>query len=120
MEELITVRHFLSDLCADDGAALASKADAKDEESKGLSEEQIRYILEDFSPGLIRKMCREGSQDDQYLEVCGGVLEGFLNLLLIELRRGHFNQDFLIACRQMFDFDCTLHKFNFQIPDETL
>ena len=64
MEELITVRRFLSDLCADDGAALASKADAKDEESTGLSEEQIRYILEDFSPGLIRKMCREGSQDD--------------------------------------------------------
>jgi hypothetical protein len=65
-------------------------------------------------------MCREKSTDHQYLEVCGGVLEGFLNLLLIELRRGHFNQDFLIACRQMFDFDCTLHKFNFQIPDETL
>ena len=40
--------------------------------------------------------------------------------MLIELRRGHFNQDFLIACRQMFDFDCTLHKLNFQIPDETL
>jgi len=52
--------------------------------------------------------------------VCGAVLEGFLNLMLQELRAGHFNQDFLFACRQMFDYDCMLHKFNFQIPDEAL
>lgn len=94
--------------------------------------EQIRYLLEDFSPGLIRKMCRERSRDDQvsctsmtsyliqYLDVCGGVLEDFLNLMLLELRAGHFNQEFLFACRQMFDFECTLHKANFQIPEETL
>jgi hypothetical protein len=40
--------------------------------------------------------------------------------MLVELRRGHFSQDFLLACRQMFDFDSTLHRCNFQIPNETL
>ena len=60
---------------------------------------------------MIRRMCRERSKDDQvsynlvnisfvqYLEVCGGVLQGFLDLLLVEIRRGHFNQEFLFACR---------------------
>jgi hypothetical protein len=52
--------------------------------------------------------------------VCGGVLEAFLNLLLAELRAGYFNQDFLLACRQIFDYDCMLHKYNFQIADEAL
>jgi hypothetical protein len=52
--------------------------------------------------------------------VCGAVLEGFLDLMLLELRAGHFNQDFLFACRQIFDYDCMLHKFNFQIPEEAL
>ena len=47
-------------------------------------------------------------------------MEGFSNLLLVELRRGHFNQDFLVACRAMFDYDCLLHKFNFQIPEKDL
>lgn len=56
----------------------------------------------------------------QYLGVCGAVLEGFLNLMLQELQGGYFNQDFLFACRQMFDYDCMLHKFNFQVPEETL
>ena len=40
--------------------------------------------------------------------------------MLVELKRGRFNQDFLFACRQLFDYDCTLHKVNFQIPEETL
>ena len=48
------------------------------------------------------------------------MLEGFLNLLLVELRRGHFSIDFLMACRHVFDYDCFLHKLNFQIPDEAL
>jgi len=61
MQELSTVRRFLADLCADDGAALVPKAADAEEQSKGFTEDQIRYILDDFSPGLIRKMLRERS-----------------------------------------------------------
>jgi hypothetical protein len=64
MQELSTVRHFLADLCADGGAALVPKAADAEEQSKGFTSDQLRYILEDFSPGLIKKMLRERSQDD--------------------------------------------------------
>lgn len=73
-----------------------------------------------MTPGLVKRMCRERSQHDQYLEVCGGVLEAFIDLMIAELRAGYFNQDFLLACRQIFDYDCMLHKFNFQIADSVL
>lgn len=48
------------------------------------------------------------------------MLQGFLDLLLTVLKRKHFNDELLLACRLMFDYDCNLHKCNFQIPDETL
>lgn len=99
------------------GALLA--VSTKDEEPK-VPKDLIKHVEEELAPSLIRKMCRETSKDDEYLEICGGVLEAFLDLLLVELKRGHFSQDFLFACRQMFDFDCTLHKCNFQIPSDTL
>lgn len=60
---------------------------------------QMKYVLGELAPSMIRKMCRETSKDDVYLEICGGVLEGFIDLMLVELRRGHFNQDFLMSCR---------------------
>lgn len=56
----------------------------------------------------------------QYLEACGALLEGLINLLLAALRHGHYNQEFLLACRQIFDYDCPLHRWNFQIPEATL
>jgi hypothetical protein len=48
------------------------------------------------------------------------VLEEVLNLMMCELKAGHFNQIFLFACRNILDFDCILHKHNFQIAEETL
>jgi hypothetical protein len=38
-----------------------------------------------MSPELIKKMLRERSGDDQYLAVCGGLLERYLRLMLVEL-----------------------------------
>jgi len=64
-EGLMRLRGYLGDLCADDGALLASRPDDDEEQSTGLPEEQIRYVLEDLGPGLIRKMCREKSSDHQ-------------------------------------------------------
>ena len=45
--------------------------------------------------------------------MCGGLLERYLKLMLVELKRGYYNKEFLLACRQIFDFDCVLHKLNF-------
>ena len=64
-EGLMALRGYLGDLCADDGALLASPAGDDQEQSTGLPEEQIKYVLEELGPGLIRKMCRERSRDDQ-------------------------------------------------------
>jgi len=119
-DELIAVRHFLTEMCAQGEAALSGAAAGAGEAVDEMPPDQVRYVLEELAPGLIRRMCRERSGDNQYLDVCAGVLEGFLDLMLVELKRGRFNQDFLFACRQLFDYDCTLHKANFQIPEETL
>jgi hypothetical protein len=69
------------------------------DEKQPFNQAQLRFILEDLSPGLIKRMCRERSSDPQYLEACGGLLEAFLNLLIVALKRGHFNAEFLLACR---------------------
>lgn len=65
MEELIAVRRFLSDLCANDGARLEAGAGKETEGSDGFPAEELRWLLEDAGPRLIRQMCRERSRDDQ-------------------------------------------------------
>lgn len=65
MEELIAVRRFLSDLCANDGARLEAGTGEQAEGSNGLPAEELRWLLEDAGPRLIRQMCRERSRDDQ-------------------------------------------------------
>ena len=47
-------------------------------------------------------------------------MEAFLNLLIAALKRGHYNPEFLLACRQIFDYDCALHRWNYQIPEKQL
>jgi hypothetical protein len=64
-EELVTAKRYLQDLCANHGELLKRGSASEGPDESGLPAEQIRYILEDFSPGLIRQMCRERSRDDQ-------------------------------------------------------
>lgn len=120
LEELLMITRFLQELSANHAQLLKRTPSGEEPPEGAMPLDQIRYILEDLTPGLVKKMCRERSQHDQYLEVCGGVLEALLDLMLAELRAGHFNQDFLFACRSIFDYDCLLHKFNFQIAEEAL
>ena len=56
------MRLFLTELGAGDGALLA--APAVGEEPK-VPEELIKHVEEELAPGLIRKMCRETSKDDE-------------------------------------------------------
>ena len=66
------------------------------------------------------KFCDTLKSFVQYLMICGGVLEEFLNLMLAMLKLRFFNQEVLFAIRHVFDWDCILHKLNFTIPEETL
>ena len=65
MEELNVLRRFLAELCANDGALLGPASGEPAEGAEGLPADEIRYILEDMGPGLIKKMCRERSGDEQ-------------------------------------------------------
>ena len=65
MDELNTLRRFLGELVANDGALLGPKPGEPAEGAEGLPDDEIRYILEDMGPGLIKKMCRERSGDEQ-------------------------------------------------------
>ena len=40
--------------------------------------------------------------------------------MIAALKRKHFNPEFLLACRQIFDYDCVLHRWNYQIPEKQL
>lgn len=99
MDQLVAIQRYLKEI-GQNHAQLFKRPTKADEKPEGaLPAEHIRYILEDLTPGLVKKMCRERSQNDSYLEVCGGVLEALLDLLLAELKAGYFNQGFLLACR---------------------
>ena len=73
--ELLTVARFLNDMCANDGIALEAREEEPDAEGKDTSEAtteeqpfnkaQLRFILEELSPGLVKRMCRERSSDGQ-------------------------------------------------------
>lgn len=75
--ELLTVARFLNDMCAHDGIALEPREEDPDKEAEGKDSEttvdpkqpfnkaQLRFILEDLSPGLVKRMCRERSSDVQ-------------------------------------------------------
>lgn len=72
--ELHTVAQFLNEMCANDGIALEAREeepDAGKDTSEATTEEQpftkaqLRFILEDMSPGLVKRMCRERSSDAQ-------------------------------------------------------
>ena len=74
MEELLTVKRYLQDLCTNHRELLGrvsagQEPDGGEDTKTGLTAEQRRYVLEDFSPGLIRKMCRERSRDDQVSKI---------------------------------------------------
>jgi hypothetical protein len=64
MEELNTIRRFLNEVSANDGVLMVLPSGEPAEESTGLPADEIRYILEDMGPGLIKKMCRERSGDE--------------------------------------------------------
>ena len=59
MEDLIKIRKYLEDLCADEGSVLKNT-----EDQGGLPSDQTRYIFEDMGPSMIRRMCRERSKDE--------------------------------------------------------
>jgi hypothetical protein len=74
--ELLTVARFLNDLGAHEGIALEPKEEPDKEgaaqdtaavadEKQPFTEAQLKFILEDLSPGLIKRMCRERSSDAQ-------------------------------------------------------
>lgn len=74
--ELLTIVQFLNDLGANEGIALEPKEEpgkdgaAQDtaavaDEKQPFTEAELKFILEDLSPGLVKRMCRERSSDAQ-------------------------------------------------------
>jgi len=71
-EELIAVKRYLEELSANHSEFLGRGDQAPGENA--LPADHVRYLLEDFSPGLIRKMCRERSRDDQVSTTISGFI----------------------------------------------
>jgi hypothetical protein len=82
-----------------------------------LTKEHLRYIFEDLAPGLVKKMARERSTSDPYLESCADVLQSLLLFSIPVMKHKIWNVEFLLAIRQILDFDCSLHKLHYTIPE---
>ena len=95
--ELLAVARFLNEMCAHDAIALEPReelekdAEGKDteatvDEKQPFNKAQLRYILEDMSPGLVKRMCRERSNDPSVSHVQIRFLSIYSILHLILLR----------------------------------
>lgn len=74
--ELLAIAQFLNAMCENDGIALEPREEPEKDAEKNAEKDQVvdpkqpftkgelRYILEDMSPSLVKKMCRERSNDD--------------------------------------------------------
>jgi hypothetical protein len=47
-------------------------------------------------------------------------MEEYMKLMMAVLKQGYFNHDFLLGCKQIFDYDMMFHQYSFLIPDETI
>lgn len=57
-----------------------------------IDKDYKRYFLDDFSMGMLKRLSRERSKDDKYLDVISAILESYMLIFLETLKLGLFNQ----------------------------
>jgi hypothetical protein len=99
-------------------------ADNVDEGFKGMDEPYTKFFYDDFCPGLVKRLVRERSTDDevssfdyfQYLHVISILLQGFCKLALQLLRTKPAEElvpEFFLNVAKLFDPVSSLHQFNY-------
>lgn len=109
MEELVQIRDFLRVVSHDNKLNGA-------EENADFS----KLYYEQMVPNIVKRMTRERSNDDKYIEVVAEILEAFIVLFLEELKLKNFNQNFCEAMKQIFNYNSYLHKYSYQISDDDM
>ena len=82
-QELLHIADHLKALCQDDGAILENVLEEEPPldnlpDKPYLTQAHLRYIFEDLAPGIVKKMARERSQSDSYLDCCREILESLI------------------------------------------
>ena len=123
--ELIVLSDYFKALASNDGAIFKTifpeEPPLENQPTEPyLTAGHIRYLFEDLAPGIVKKMARERSTNDLYLDACKDVLSSLLLLSIPVMKQKLWNVEFLLAIRQIMDYDCSLHKLHFQIKEEEI
>lgn len=83
MEDLIKLKNFLAAVSEDTQGFLDKIKEDKD---------YTKFFLDDLTVGIFKRLTRERSRDDKYLDVISGILEIYMNIFMQFLRLGIYNQ----------------------------
>lgn len=78
------------------------------------------FLYEDMAPGLAKRMEKERSNDQNYLKVCGDVMENLVRMFSHELRNKRYSYSFYSAITLLFNYEGSIHRFHYQIPKSDL
>jgi hypothetical protein len=85
-----------------------------------MPKEMREFFEEEFTPGLLRRLSKERSHDENYLQVIADIMETYMLLFIDFMKVRHFNEDFVSSMRYVFNFDSLLNNFNYQIPEKEM
>lgn len=82
-----------------------------------LTKDHLNYIFTEIAPTIVKKLNRERSNDQEYLDACSAILREILLFSIPVMKRKIWNFDFLLAMRSVLDYENVLHRVHFQISD---
>ena len=85
-----------------------------------LTKAQLAYILDECSCNLVKKVHRERSTNDPFLNALADVLQSILLFSIPVMKRKIFSIDFLLGIRMALEADAFFHKLHYQIPDSAI
>lgn len=122
-KELHVMADYFRFLSADNGAILENVLEeepALDDPMAAkphLTKEHLNYVFNEIAPTLVKKINRERSNDQEYLDACSAILREILLFSIPVMKRKIWNFDFLLAMRGVLDYENILHRVHFQISD---
>lgn len=122
-KELIAMAEYFRFLSSNDGAILDNileEEPALDDPIAAkpyLTKEHLNYIFNEIAPTIVKKLNRERSHDQEYLDACSFILREILLFSIPIMKRKIWNFEFLLAIRSILDYENILHRVHFQISD---
>ena len=86
----------------------------------GTEPEFAKWINEEVGIGVMQKLCKTATFDQNYVETAADTMSAFMDLFAHELKNKRYHENFTCAMTRCFKSDDMLHKRNFQMSNEEL